>query len=65
MTKRQSRMLIFMCWALYVAAYIGRYSYNANKLPMSIAYGVDSDTEMGLISSFFFLVLILFTPIIL
>ena len=54
MTKRQSRMLIFMCWALYVAAYIGRYSYNANKLPMSIAYGVDSDTEMGLISSFFF-----------
>ena len=54
MTKRQSKMLIFMCWALYVAAYIGRYSYNANKLPMSIAYGVDSDTEMGLISSFFF-----------
>lgn len=54
MTKRQSRMLIFMCWALYVVAYIGRYSYNANKLPMSIAYGIDSDTEMGLISSFFF-----------
>lgn len=54
MTKRQSKILIFMCWALYVSAYIGRYSYNANKLPMSIAYGVDSDTEMGLISSFFF-----------
>ena len=53
MTKRQSRLLIFMCWALYVSAYLGRYSYKSNILPISNFYKV-SDTEIGLVSSFFF-----------
>ncbi len=53
MTKRQSRLLIFMCWALYVSAYLGRYSYNSNILPISQFYKV-SDTEVGLATSFFF-----------
>lgn len=53
MTKKQSRMLIFMCWALYVSAYLGRYSYNSNILPISQFYKV-SDTEVGLATSFFF-----------
>ena len=42
-----------MCWLLYVAAYLGRYSYNSNILPMSIHYSA-SDTAMGLATSFFF-----------
>ena len=53
MTKRQSKLLIFMCWALYVVAYLGRYSYKANVLPISNFYKV-SDTEIGLVSSCFF-----------
>ena len=53
MTSKQQKSLIFMAWLLYVSAYLGRYSYNSNILPMSIFYGV-SDTEMGLATSFFF-----------
>ena len=53
MTKRQSRLLIFLCWAIYCAAYVGRYSYNSNNLPISQFYGV-SDMEIGLVSSCFF-----------
>lgn len=53
MSKTKQRTLIIMCWLLYVAAYLGRYSYNSNILPMSIHYGA-TDTEMGLATSFFF-----------
>lgn len=53
MSKTKQRTLIIMCWLLYVAAYLGRYSYNSNILPMSIHYGA-SDTAMGLATSFFF-----------
>lgn len=53
MTKKQSRLLIFMCWFLYTSAYLGRYSYNSNILPISQHYAV-SDTEVGLATSFFF-----------
>ena len=53
MTKKQSKTLIFLCWAIYVVAYLGRYSYNSNNLPISQFYGV-SDMELGLVSSCFF-----------
>jgi len=53
MSKRQQRLLIFMCWALYVSAYLGRYSYTANILPISTRFSL-SDTETGLVSSMFF-----------
>lgn len=53
MTKKQSNMLMFMCWLLYVSAYLGRYSYNSNQLPISLFYKV-SDTEVALATSFFF-----------
>ena len=53
MSKTKQITLIIMCWLLYVAAYLGRYSYNSNILPMSIHYGA-TDTEMGLATSFFF-----------
>lgn len=53
MTKRKQNMLIFLCWALYTSAYLGRYSYNSNILPISEFYNV-SDTEVGLATSFFF-----------
>lgn len=53
MSKRQQRLLIFMCWALYVSAYVGRYSYTANILPISMRFSLSS-TETGLVSSMFF-----------
>ena len=53
MTKRQSNALMFMCWLLYVSAYLGRYSYNSNQLPISLFYKT-TDTEVALATSFFF-----------
>ena len=53
MTKKQQNLLIFMCWALYVSAYLGRYSYTANIVPIISAFG-KTKTETGLISSMFF-----------
>lgn len=53
MSKRQQVALIFMCWALYTSAYLGRYSFNSNILPIETAYGFTS-AESGLVGSMFF-----------
>ena len=53
MSVKQKKTLIFMCWLLYVSAYLGRYSYSSNQLPISLHYGV-SDFEVGLATSCFF-----------
>lgn len=39
MKRKRDQMLIIMCWVLYVSAYLGRYSYNTNLLPLSLYYG--------------------------
>ncbi len=46
-------MLIVMCWVLYVSAYLGRYSYNTNLLPLSLYYGQPQD-QVALATMFFF-----------
>ena len=53
MTKRQEKLLIAMCWLLYVSAYLGRYSYTTNILPISNFYNVEKDV-VSLATTFFF-----------
>ncbi len=51
--KQTSTMIIFLCWAAYTAAYIGRLNFNAYIEPIRDQIGA-TKTEMGLVSSFFF-----------
>ena len=51
-TKRD-KWLIAMCWLLYTGAYLGRYSYNTNILPLSLHYG-QSEDSIALATTFFF-----------
>ena len=53
MKRKQDQMLIVMCWVLYVSAYLGRYSYNTNLLPLSLYYGQPQD-QVALATTFFF-----------
>ena len=52
-SKRAATLIIFLCWAAYTAAYIGRLNFNAYIEPIRDQIGA-SKTEMGLVSSFFF-----------
>ena len=51
--KQQSNLIIFLCWAAYTAAYIGRLNFNAYIEPIRSQLGA-TKTELGLVSSFFF-----------
>ena len=51
--KRENKLIIFLCWAAYTAAYIGRLNLNAYIEPIRDQLGA-SKTELGLVSSFFF-----------
>ena len=52
-SKRAATLIIFLCWAAYTAAYIGRLNFNAYIEPIRDQIGA-MKTEMGLVSSFFF-----------
>lgn len=52
-TNRENRLIIFLSWAAYTAAYIGRLNLNAYIEPIRDQLGA-SKTELGLVSSFFF-----------
>ena len=51
--KQQSNLIIFLCWAAYTAAYIGRLNFNAYIEPIRSQLGA-TKTELGLVSSFLF-----------
>ena len=51
--KRTWALVIFLCWAAYTAAYLGRLNFNAYIEPIRDRLGA-SKTELGLVSSFFF-----------
>lgn len=51
--KQSSALVIFLCWAAYTVAYLGRLNFNAYIEPIREQIGA-SKTEMGLVSSFFF-----------
>ena len=46
-------LLIILCWAVYTIAYLGRYSYTSNSIPIQKFYGVGKD-EFALATTFFF-----------
>ena len=51
--KQSCALVIFLCWAAYTVAYLGRLNFNAYIEPIREQIGA-SKTEMGLVSSFFF-----------
>ncbi len=51
--RKQFNLLIIICWAVYVCAYIGRLNLNSYIEPMRAQLSA-SKTELGLISSLFF-----------
>lgn len=51
--SRRQLILIFLCWGVYVANYLGRYGYNSNINSIMSHYGV-SHSEAGLVTTFFF-----------
>ncbi len=53
LSKKKQNLLIFLCWLVYTSAYLGRYSYNANKILIADFFSVTT-AETGLVSSFFF-----------
>lgn len=52
-SRRKQFVLIILCWAAYTIAYLGRYSYNSNGVPIKRFYGVEND-EFSLATTFFF-----------
>ncbi len=53
-SKQSSVLIIVLCWLAYTVAYMGRLNFNAYIEPIRNQLGV-SKTELGLVSSFFFL----------
>ena len=51
----KSNILIFICWLVYAASYVGKLSYNANISRIGEAFGV-TYAETGMVSTFFFFV---------
>lgn len=52
-SKKKQNLLLFMCWLIYVASYVSRYSYNANIVAVKEYYKV-TNSVTGLVSTFFF-----------
>ena len=53
LTDKKSNLLIFICWAAYTAAYIGRLNYNASMVEILAQLNVTKESA-GIVSSFFF-----------
>ena len=52
-TARSQYLPMVLCWLVYTAAYLGRYSYAANISVVIDAFGV-TRADAGLVSTFFF-----------
>ena len=52
MTNKKQKILILLCWAAYAFAYLGRYSYTANIVPMEAFFNAEG--QMGIATTFFF-----------
>lgn len=53
LSERKQKRVMWLCWTVYVAAYLGRYSYQANVNLIMADYGADH-AEAGLVATFFF-----------
>lgn len=52
-TKKGGLFAIFLCWSVYTAAYLGRYSYSSNIISVINYYKV-SHASAGLVTTCFF-----------
>lgn len=52
-SRKKQLSLIILCWAVYTIAYLGRYSYTSNGVPIQKFYGVSKE-EFSLATTFFF-----------
>ncbi len=53
-SQKKQAMLILLCWFMYVASYVARYSYNANITAISAAFHIKNYSETGLVTTCFF-----------
>ena len=53
LSNKKSNFLIFICWAAYTAAYVGRLNYNASMVEILSQLGTTKEAA-GTVSSFFF-----------
>ncbi len=53
LSNKKSNFLIFLCWAAYTAAYVGRLNYNASMVEILSQMDITKEAA-GTVSSFFF-----------
>ena len=53
LSNKKSNLLIFLCWAAYTVAYVGRLNYNASMVEILSQMGATKEAA-GTVSSFFF-----------
>lgn len=53
LSNKKSNFLIFLCWAAYTVAYVGRLNYNASMVEILSQLGTTKEAA-GTVSSFFF-----------
>ena len=53
LSNKKSNFLIFLCWAAYTVAYVGRLNYNASMVEILSQIGTTKEAA-GTVSSFFF-----------
>lgn len=53
LSNKKSNYLIFLCWAAYTVAYVGRLNYNASMVEILSQMGTTKEAA-GTVSSFFF-----------
>jgi len=53
LSNKKSNFLIFLCWAAYTVAYVGRLNYNASMVEILSQMGTTKEAA-GTVSSFFF-----------
>lgn len=53
LSNKKANFLIFICWAAYTAAYVGRLNYNASMVEILAQLNITKEAA-GTVSSFFF-----------
>ena len=53
LSEKKQILIIVLCWTIYTFAYLGRYSYTSNGVPIKKFYGVGS-SDFSLATTFFF-----------
>ena len=53
-SEKDQNLIIFLCWLVYTASYIGRYSFSANIPVIEAQFGV-GHSATGLVSMCFFI----------